>query len=115
MNSKKELLIVESPLDAVRLTGLGHNAISTFGAIISEDQAKIMRRVSKVIAALDNDKAGHVANEQMRGFSRKYGMELSYFNYTNIDVKDVGDMTEEEIERGIQTARTSILGKAAYL
>jgi DNA primase len=115
INLKKELLIVESPLDAVRLTGLGHNAISTFGAIISEDQAKIMRRVSKIIAALDNDKAGHVANEQMRGFSRKYGMELSYFNYTNIDVKDVGDMTEEEIERGIQTARTSILGKAAYL
>lgn len=109
------LLIVESPLDAVRLTGLGHQAISTFGAIISEDQAKIMRRAFKVIAALDNDKAGHTANEQMREFSRKYGMELSYFNYTKIEVKDVGDMTEQEIERGIQTAKTSILGKAAYL
>jgi hypothetical protein len=71
--------------------------------------------VPKVIAAFDNDKAGHTANEQMRSFSRKYGMELSYFNYTGIEVKDVGDMTEEEIERGIQTARTSVLGKAAYL
>ena len=115
MDLSNALMIVESPLDAVRLTGLGHNAISTFGAIIGEDQAKIMRRVSKVIAAFDNDKAGHTANEQMRSFSRKYGMELSYFNYTGIDVKDVGDMAEEEIERGIQTARTSVLGKAAYL
>jgi hypothetical protein len=115
MSSNHDLIIVESPLDAVRLTGLGHNAISTFGAIISEDQAKIMRRARRVIAAMDNDKAGHTANEQMRGFSRKYGMELSYFNYTGIDVKDVGDMTETEIERGLQTARTSILGKAAYL
>jgi DNA primase len=113
--TSKPLIVVESPLDAVRLTGLGHQAISTFGAIISEDQAKIMRRALKVVAALDNDKAGYTANEQMREFSRKYGMELSYFNYTGIDVKDVGDMTEQEIERGIQTAKTSILGKAAYL
>ena len=115
MSANHDLIIVESPLDAVRLTGLGHNAISTFGAIISEDQAKIMRRAPRVIAAMDNDKAGHTANEQMRGFSRKYGMELSYFNYTGIDVKDVGDMTEAEITKGIETARTSILGKAAYL
>jgi len=115
MSSNHDLIIVESPLDAVRLTGLGHNAISTFGAIISEDQAKIMRRAPRIIAAMDNDKAGHTSNEQMRGFSRKYGMELSYFNYTGIDVKDVGDMTEQEIERGIKNARTSILGKAAYL
>jgi DNA primase len=109
------LIIVESPLDAVRLTGLGHQAISTFGSTISEDQAKIMRRAPKLIAAFDNDKAGHAANEQMHSLSNKYGMELFYFNYTGIDVKDVGDMTEEEIQRGIKTARTSVLGKAAYL
>lgn len=115
MDSSKPLIVVESPLDAVRLTSLGHNSVSTFGAIISEDQAKIMRRSEKIIAAFDNDKAGHTANEQIRTLARKYGMELSYFNYTGIDVKDAGDMTEEEIERGIKTARTSILGKAAYL
>ena len=115
MSSKHTLIVVESPLDAVRLTGLGHNAISTYGAIISEDQAKIMRRASKVIAAFDNDKAGHTANEQIRVMARKYGMDLYYFNYRGIDVKDVGDMTEAEVEHGIKTAKTSILGKAAYL
>lgn len=115
LNYTNELVVVESPLDAVRLTGLGYIAISTFGAIISEDQAKLMRNSVKIVAAFDNDKAGHTANEQMRGFARKYGMELSYFNYKGIDVKDVGDMTEEEIERGIKLSKTSILGKAAYL
>jgi len=115
MSSKHTLIVVESPLDAVRLTGLGHNAISTYGAIISEDQAKIMRRATKVIAAFDNDKAGHTANEQIRVMARKYGMDLYYFNYRGIDVKDVGDMTEVEVEHGIKTAKTSILGKAAYL
>lgn len=115
MSSTHDLIVVESPLDAVRLTGLGHNAVSTFGAIMSEEQAKILRRAPKIIAAFDNDKAGHTANEQMRGFARKYGMDLYYFNYRGIDVKDVGDMTEAEIEHGITTAKTSILGKAAYL
>ena len=115
LDSTKELIVVESPLDAVRLTGLGHNAISSFGAILSEEQAKIMRRASKIIAAFDNDKAGHTANEQVRVLARKYGMDLYYFNYRGIDVKDVGDMTEAEIEHGIKTAKTSILGKAAYL
>jgi DNA primase len=115
LDSTKDLIVVESPLDAVRLTGLGHNAISSFGAILSEEQAKIMRRASRIMAAFDNDKAGHTANEQVRVLARKYGMDLYYFNYRGIDVKDVGDMTEAEIEHGIKTAKTSILGKAAYL
>lgn len=112
--TKDPVIVVESPLDAVRLVGLGYNAISTFGAIISEEQAKIMRRCSQVIAAFDNDEAGKKACEQMLGFARKYGMELKYFNYDAIDVKDVGDMTEQEIIRGIETARDRVWGKAAY-
>jgi hypothetical protein len=115
MSSEHTLNVVESPVDAVRLTGLGHNAISTYGAIISEDQAKIMRRASKVIAAFDNDKAGHTACEQLRGLARKYGLEVSYFHYKGIDVKDVGDMTEAEIEFGLSHAKDMIYGKEAYL
>ena len=115
MSTTEDLIVVESPLDAVRLTGLEKNAISTFGAIMSEEQAKILRRAPRIIAAFDNDKAGHTANEQIRVLARKYGMDLFYFNYRGIDVKDVGDMTEAEIEHGIKTAKTSILGKAAYL
>jgi DNA primase len=115
MSSKHDLIIVESPLDAVRLTGLGKSAISTFGAIMSEEQAKIMRRAPKIIAAFDNDKAGHTANEQIRVLARKYGMDLYYFNYRDIDVKDVGDMVESEIAKGLETAKDRVWGKAAYL
>jgi DNA primase len=115
MDKERPLIVVESPLDAVRLTGLGHNAISTYGAILSEDQAKIMRRVPQVIAAFDNDAAGKKACEQMMGFSRKYGMELKFFNYEGIDVKDVGDMVESDIARGLETAKDRVWGRAAYL
>ena len=109
------LVVVESPLDAVRLVGLGFNSVATYGAIINEDQVKIMRRANKVIAAFDNDQAGKKGAEQMHGFARKYGIELSFFNYIGIEVKDVGDMTEVEVLRGIRTARDMIYGKAAYL
>jgi DNA primase len=109
------LIVVESPLDVPRLASAGYpGAISTFGAIPSEEQAKIMRRANKVIAAFDKDEAGRHANELMRGFARKYGIELSYFNYTGIDVKDPGDMTEQEIKQGIDRARDMIHGKEAY-
>jgi len=108
------LWVVESPLDAVRLTGLGYNAIATFGAIISEEQGKLMRRATSIISAFDNDQAGKKASEQMLGFSRKYGFDLRYFNYAEIDVKDVGDMSEKQIQRGLETAKHMIYGKEAY-
>jgi DNA primase len=115
LDSKQPLWIVESPLDAVRLKSIGHSAISTFGAIISEDQAKLMRRAPQLISAFDNDEAGRKASEQVLGFARKYGMELKFFNYEGIDVKDVGDMLETEITIGLQTAKDRVYGKAAYL
>jgi len=114
--STETLIVVESPLDVPRLATAGiEGAISTYGAIISEDQVKIMRRAKKVIAAFDKDDAGIHANESIRVFARKYGIELAYFNYTGIDVKDPGDMTEHEIHQGINTARDMIYGKEAYL
>lgn len=114
LSDSAPLWVVESPLDAVRLTGLGYNAIATYGAIISEEQGKLMRRATQLISAFDNDQAGKKASEQMLGFSRKYGFDLRYFNYTGIDVKDVGDMTEKQIERGLETAKHMIYGKEAY-
>ena len=114
LDESKPLWVVESPLDAVRLTGLGYNAIATYGAIISEDQGKLMRRATQLISAFDNDQAGKKASKQMLGFSRKYGFDLRYFNYSGIDVKDVGDMTEKEIARGLEAAKHMIYGKEAY-
>lgn len=109
------LILVESPLDAVRLVGLGHNSISTYGAILSDEQGKLMRRATSLIAAFDNDAAGKKACEQTLGFARKYGLDLKFFNYEGIDVKDVGDMTEKEIAVGLETAKDRVWGKKAYL
>jgi DNA primase len=109
------LVVVESPLDVVRLRCAGvEGAISTFGAIVSEEQVKIMRRADKVIAAFDSDAAGIKANESMRPYARKYGLNLFFFDYSGIDVKDPGDMGVNEIHKGIENAKSYILGKEAY-
>lgn len=107
-------VVVESPLDAVRLGALGYNGVATFGAIMSEEQAKIMRRASVICAAFDNDEAGKKACEQMLGYARRYGIELKFFDYTGIDVKDIGDMLPSEVTRGIENAKDRVWGKAAY-
>jgi DNA primase len=114
IETEKPLVVVESPLDAVRLIGMGINAISTYGAMPSTEQVKIMRRAPRVYAAFDNDAAGQKASEEFRTQASKYGIDVFYFNYTGIDVKDVGDMTEAEIHKGIETARSMVYGKAAY-
>lgn len=115
LETDKPVVVVESPLDAVRLIGMGINSISTFGAMPSVDQIKLMSRAPRVYAAFDNDQAGKKASEELRLQARKYGIDLCYFNYTGIDVKDVGDMMEEEIQGGLATARSMIYGKEAYL
>jgi DNA primase len=114
--STETLILVESPLDVVRLASAGYaGAISTYGAILSEEQGKIMRRAKNLLAAFDNDEAGKKACEQTLGFARKYGLDLKFFNYDGIDVKDVGDMVESEIAKGIETAKDRVWGKAAYI
>lgn len=114
VSENEEWVVVESPLDAVRLGALGYNGVATFGAILSEDQAKIMRRASVIYAAFDNDEAGKKACEQMLGYARKYGIELKFFNYEGIDVKDIGDMIPSEVHRGLETSKDRVWGKAAY-
>ncbi len=114
--NEEQLIVVESPLDVVRLESVGIcGSVSIYGAMMSEEQAKIIRRAKRVIAAFDNDPAGKKACEQIRDYARKYGFDLLFFNYNGIDVKDVGDMTPSEISLGLETAKHMLHGKAAYL
>ena len=112
-------IVVESPLDCLRIYSAGYEgAVATCGAIVSEEQAKILRYSEKVIAAFDNpniDSAGKKASDQMRIWARKFGMNLFFFNYGDSGKKDPGDMTNEEIQWGIENAKSAILGESAYV
>ena len=113
------VVVVESPLDCLRMYTAGiTSVVATFGAIVSNEQAKLLRYPEKVIAAFDNpnlDSAGKKACQQMNEFARKYGLNLFYFNYGDSDKKDPGEMTDEEIKWGIDNAQSSIKGESAYV
>jgi hypothetical protein len=112
-------IVVESPLDCLRIYSAGYEgAVATCGAIVSEEQAKLLRYSDKVIAAFDNpnsDSSGKKASEQMRAWARKFGINLFFFNYGDSEKKDPGDMTNEEIQWGIENAKPAVLGESAYV
>lgn len=113
------MIVVESPLDAVRIKSAGiDGAVSTFGALISNDQVALMHaKADRIILAMDNpslDSAGAKAVEAFRQQSRKLGFGFSLFEYGHSSAKDVGEMTDRQILRGIEDAKSSIL-KGALL
>jgi hypothetical protein len=110
------VIVVESPLDCLRLYSAGYvGAVAICGSAPSEEQVKLLRYSSKVVAAFDNDSAGRKANKEMLEFGRKYGLNLFFFNYSGSDKKDPGDMTEEEICWGVENAQSALFGESAYV
>lgn len=96
-------VLVESPLDAVRLSGLGIPSFSTLGAWVSGEQVRIMARLfSHVVLALDNDKAGHDASDIVIPMLRRQGCPALQWDYTSLvddegrPAKDVGDVPSDD-------------------
>jgi DNA primase len=95
------LILVESPLDAVYLDGLGYAAVASFGAAVSDVQMRlIIERTGQLTLALDNDKAG--LNETARLLRERWHHRISIeiFHYLGKG-KDPGELTPEQITDGI--------------
>lgn len=101
-------VIVESPLDVVRFAavGIAHTqALATFGAYVSDAQIElILHLADKIVIAMDNDDAGVQSSKKIYkqiGTPRK---GLFWWNYSNTTAKDIGDMSDNEIINGFNTA-----------
>jgi 5S rRNA maturation endonuclease (ribonuclease M5) len=100
-----DMIVVESPLDVVRLASVGiSGGVAAYGCAISQTQFNIIRGAGRVIFALDNDKAGNQATRDMRKLAKEYGLDCWFFNYSQTDQKDVGGMSKAEIVWGIENA-----------
>lgn len=118
LNTQREdlVVVVESPLDCLRIHTAGFpGAVAICGSSPSEEQIKLLRYSNKIVIALDNDNAGFKGSSEFLKYGRKYGLNLFFFNYSGIDKKDPGDMTDEEIAWGIEHSKSSILGESAYV
>lgn len=109
------MIIVESPLDTVKLSSLGiKGGISTFGASISDEQFSLMRMADKLIFAFDNDAAGKAANLDVLARIRSGGMECWFTQYEEGQYKDIGDMPENTVQLLLENIKHSVFGEAAF-
>lgn len=97
-------VLVESPLDVVRLRSVGiSGGLSSYGVQISKVQLGILLDVAnETILALDNDRAGMDKAIQLRREFRQLPTRL--FNYGDSDAKDIGELGATAIQDGIRTA-----------
>ncbi len=103
--------VEESPLDCVRLRTYGVNgAASGYGVHISDFQMDLIidhPKVKRVVMCLDNDKAGRDKEAEVWQEYR-HRTRLYFANYTDIDAKDHGDMTPDEIAYSIENPISSL-------
>jgi DNA primase len=98
-------VLVESPLDAVRILAAGiPYAVASFGAELSDTQLQlILDRCSGLVCAHDNDNAGWKQAAWLKEHTRR-NVRLHYFDYTDTTGKDPGELTDDAIRRGVTRA-----------
>ena len=96
-------MVVESPLDVVRLWCAGVWAVASFGVYISDAQLDLLsRNFTMVVVAVDNpaiDKAGREALEPIMACLRRRGCPAIVFDYTGLVDRD-GNVGEGSRRRG---------------
>lgn len=103
----KTAVLVESPLDVVRFAGVFNKpqALASFGAFVSDEQLRLLTHVADaVVVAMDNDKAGLEASKNIYKRMSMPRKGVRWWNYKGNNVKDIGDMSDEEVEHGLLTA-----------
>ena len=97
-------ILVESPLDVVRFAMVFSKpqAVASFGAQVSKEQMNLLTHMADtVIIAMDNDVAGIESSKKLYKFMGRPRKGLKWWNYQGTSAKDIGDMTNDEIELGL--------------
>lgn len=114
----ERMVLVESPLDAVRLTSCGvTGAVSSYGAVVSDYQIDlIVEHADSLVVAFDNpatDDAGRKASFDMLSALSKR-IDLRFLDYSS-GVKDIGDMTRDsDVRSAVANAKHAWRGKRAF-
>lgn len=104
-----DMIVVESPLDVVRLESVGiSGGVATYGSLISSEQMAVLKTADRLIIAMDADDAGTTSALSVLQMTRVFGFECWFFDYGHTDMKDVGGMSKAEILEGLENARHSV-------
>lgn len=98
--------ICEGYMDYLSLRTRGHikNTCALLGWHLADEQMNKLKEkgITTVVSALDNDKCGIKGTEYLKKF-----FNVIRFPYPE-DIKDVGEMTEEQLKKQIQIVRKQI-------
>ncbi|WP_274916919.1 toprim domain-containing protein [Streptomyces sp. WZ-12] len=93
------LVMVESPLDTVRMDSVGiEGGRATYGVHVTPEQIRqAMNTSSCIILAQDNDRPGRKARAKLYRTYRCRGTRLLYWDYSECTAKDPGEMNAFEL------------------
>ncbi len=105
VRSAHTVYLVESTIDAIRLNQVGVPAIASNGAYTSKYQRGLLTKYfGNVIVLLDNDKAGNKMQDKLLStvgdIITPIGLPSRFH--------DIGDMTDEDIQKLVQLANNPI-------
>jgi DNA primase len=98
-----DIVIVESSFDAIRLWQLNIPAIATLGANIGKNQINLINKyATRIILAMDQDEAGRTLT---RNLNNSVTVPILNMDFPD-EVKDIGDMKDEEIVRSFNSLKS---------
>lgn len=111
LGDERTVILVESPVDAVRLDAAGfRGGVSSFGVSVSDFQLSLVHeRAERLVLALDNDSAG--ISETDRIASSFHAIDVSVFSYNHVTGKDPGELEDIDILLGLANAKTALAWK----
>ncbi len=75
-----QMIVLESPLDVVRLESVGiTGGVATYGSMVSKTQIELIKEADEIVFAFDNDESGINASKRML----ELRIESWYFNYSH--------------------------------
>jgi DNA primase len=99
----KDIVVVESSFDAIRLWQLNIPAIATLGANIGKNQINLINKyATRLILAMDQDEAG---GSLTRNLNKSVTVPILNMDFPD-GVKDIGDMTDEQIVKSFNTLKS---------
>ena len=95
IKTSRQVYVVESSFDAIRLDQCGMPAVATLGASVNSTQIELLRKYfNEVIVIADNDEAGGNMKDRI---VEKLGSRVTVVQL-NSQYKDIGDMDDESIK-----------------
>jgi len=91
----KNIAIVESSFDVIRLWQLNIPAVATLGATLGKNQIELLRKYSTgIVLASDQDQAGMELERKLyNSLKEKHITKIAFPD----GIKDIGDMSDEQI------------------